>query len=101
MTDMDHITVATEQEPPPPLVVMSLSVKITLNPKTGANEVTVLYVILTRYCVILTRHRVILTRYRVILTRYALLVTRNLVPLKKLVPETKYFRGRANILSRF
>ena len=37
--DMDHISVATEQAPPPPLVVMSLSVKITLNPKSGTNEV--------------------------------------------------------------
>ncbi len=39
VADMDQVIVATEQEPPPPLVVMSLSVKITLNPKTGSNEV--------------------------------------------------------------
>ena len=38
---MKCITVATEQATPPPLVVMSLSVKITLNPRTGTNEVGV------------------------------------------------------------
>ena len=37
---LTHITVATEQAPPPPLVVMSLSMKITVNPRTGTNEVS-------------------------------------------------------------
>lgn len=36
---MNAITVAMEQAPPPPLVVMSLSLKITVNPRTGTNEV--------------------------------------------------------------
>ena len=36
---MDHVTVAREQAPPPPLVVMSLSIKSILNPKTHSNEV--------------------------------------------------------------
>ena len=39
MDSMKYIAVATEQAPPPPLVVMSLSMKITLNPRTGTNEV--------------------------------------------------------------
>ncbi len=39
INSMNAIAVATEQAPPPPLVVMSLSLKITLNPKTGTNEV--------------------------------------------------------------
>ena len=41
INSMSSITVATEQAPPPPLMVMSLSLKITVNPKSGANEVGV------------------------------------------------------------
>ena len=36
---MKSVSVMVEQAPPPPLVVMSLSLKIILNPKNGTNEV--------------------------------------------------------------
>lgn len=43
VNSMGSITVATEQAPSPPLVVLSLSLKITVNPRTGTNEVGVVY----------------------------------------------------------
>lgn len=39
---MGSVSVMLEQATPPPLVVMSLCLKITLNPKNGTNEVCVL-----------------------------------------------------------
>lgn len=39
---IDCVGVAKEQTAPPPLVIMSLSIKITLNPKNGTNEVCLL-----------------------------------------------------------
>lgn len=36
---MKSVSVMVEQAPPPPLIVMSLSLKIILNPKNGTNEV--------------------------------------------------------------
>ena len=41
---MGSVSVMLEQATPPPLVVMSLCLKITLNPKNGTNEVCVLCV---------------------------------------------------------
>ena len=44
VVSMNSVAVAAKQAPPPPLVVMSLSLKITVNSKTGTNEVGVVTV---------------------------------------------------------
>jgi len=51
---MGSVSVMLEQGTPPPLVVMSLCLKITLNPKNGTNEVCVIVcvcVVLSVWCV--------------------------------------------------
>jgi len=39
VTKPDHLEVANEQDPPPPMVVMSLSFRTMLNPKTHTHEI--------------------------------------------------------------
>ena len=40
VSGMENVGVASEQAPPPPLITMSLSMKVALNGKSGTNEVS-------------------------------------------------------------
>lgn len=45
--DLDNISVCTEKISPPPLVAMTLSLKITVNPKTMHNEIAMASVLIS------------------------------------------------------